>query len=130
MDIGDRAGAVGTERGGGGGGAWGTNIVFTNNLFFKSGQLLGISTVVKKRPLAGHVTCYNKPTVRFLLWTSEAKSRVGRPHLTFTNIIDMERNLAGADNSDDRQHIRVRSSPMASAPRCPGITGFTINNMF
>ena len=63
------------------------------------GSLPRISNVVKRRrlALAGHITRHNEPAGRLLLWTPDAKRRVGRPYVTLKSIIEMDTGLTGSD---------------------------------
>ena len=63
------------------------------------GSLPCISDVVKRRrlSLAGHVTRHNEPAGRLLLWTPDAKRRVGRPYVTLKSIIEEDTGLTGSD---------------------------------
>ena len=63
------------------------------------GSLPHVSDVVRCRrlALAGHVTRHGKPAGRLLLWSPDAKRRVGRPYITLKAIIEEDTGLTGAD---------------------------------
>ena len=63
------------------------------------GSLPRVSEVVRRRrlALAAHVTCHDEPAGRLLLWSPDAKRRVGRPYVTLKAIIEEETGLTGTD---------------------------------
>ena len=50
--------------------------------------------------LAGHVsrvTFHEEPAGKLLLWSPEAKRRVGRPHITIKSLLEKDTGLAGPE---------------------------------
>ena len=61
------------------------------------GKLPHISEVVKRRrlALAGHVSRHDEPAGRLLIWTPDAKQRVGRPYVTIKDLLEKDTGLSG-----------------------------------
>ena len=67
----------------------------TNKSLYDS--LSRVSVVVRQRrsALAGHVSRYDEPAEKLMLWCPDAKRRVGRPKITLKAIIEEERGFMG-----------------------------------
>ena len=63
------------------------------------GSLPRVSEVVRRRrlALAGHVCRHDEPAGKLLLWSPDAKRRVGRPYVTLKSIIEEETGLTGTE---------------------------------
>ena len=57
------------------------DVSWRSHLTNKYGNLPRISSVIRSRrlALAGHVTSHEEPATKLLLWSPDAKRRVGRP---------------------------------------------------
>ena len=63
------------------------------------GTLPRVSETVRQRrlSLAGHVSRHEEPAGKLLLWTPNAKRRIGRPYVTLKSIIEEETGLSGQE---------------------------------
>lgn len=70
---------------------------YTNKSLY--GNLSRISLVVNRRrlALAGHVTRHDELAGKLLLWTPDAKRRVGRPYVTIKALLEKDTGLSGRD---------------------------------
>ena len=61
------------------------------------GKLPRFSEVVKRRrlALAGHVSRHDEPAGRLLIWTPDAKRRVGRRYVTIKDLLEKDTGLSG-----------------------------------
>ena len=59
------------------------------------GKLPRISEVVKRRRLAlvGHVSRHDEPAGKLLIWTPDAKRRVGRLYATIKDLLEKDTGL-------------------------------------
>ena len=91
----------------------------TNKMLY--GSLPQISLVVQRRrlALAGHVTRHNEPAGKLLLWTPNAKRRVGRPYVTLKSLIEMDTGLTGSELLAAMNDRMVWSSNFVNASPLP-----------
>ena len=99
------------------------NISWKNHPTKKSlyGSLPRVSNIVRQRRLAlvGHASRHNEPAGKPLLWTPDAKRRVGRPFITLKSIIEEETGLAGTElmaAMADRELWKSEFVNVSSAP--------------
>ena len=69
----------------------------TNKVLY--GSVPRVSEVIRRRrlALARHVSRHDEPAGRLLLWSPDAKRRVGRPYVTLKPIIEEEAGLTGTE---------------------------------
>ena len=60
------------------------------------GNLPRISSLIRSRRLglAGHVTLHKEPAAKLLLWSPDAKRRVGRPNITLNTVLIEDTGMA------------------------------------